>query len=176
MARTAKAKRATSKKILTRKLKEQNRNAKKVAKRKEKIEKKLWELKLEDFKDTGLLSQLTWEFEPRVSLFNCEGTGFRSKENTSNSEVVKKIQDWRWKHRRRGRYTDHVELSYKKVVNGYQILLGLQMGYANDDIYDGPMVVEVFAIDVNETGTGVPTEKLVVNKFAEEWNMSVETQ
>lgn len=170
MDRTAKAKRATSKKVITKQLKEQNRNAKKVAKRIERLKKKLWELELAEFCESGLLSQLIWEYEPRVSLFNCEGTGFRSKENTSNSEAVKKIQEWFWSVG--NEKFDFVEISYK-VVNDYHILLGLKMGYAIDDDYDGPMVVEIFAIDTDETGTGVPTEKSVVNEFAKKWNMSV---
>ncbi len=175
MANTTKAKRTKRKKILTKRLKEQDRNAKKVATRREKIKKQLWDLELDDLRDTGLLQQLTWKFEPRVGLFNCEGTGFISKENTSNSEEVKNIQEWTWKHLSDGRYANHVELFFK-VINGYHILMGLQMGWATDDIYDGPMVVEIFAIDIDETGTGVETEKSVVNEFVEKWEIEVDIQ
>ncbi len=170
---TTKAKREAKKKVLNKTLKRQEKKAKTVANRVAKTKKELWQLELDDINESGLLSQLTWEFEPRVGLFNCEGTGFISKENTSNSEAVKKIQEWTWKHLSDGRHANHVELSFR-VVNGYHILMGLQMGWATDDIYNGPMVVEVFAMDTYETGTGVETEKLVISKFAEKWNIEVD--
>ncbi len=175
MARTAKAKRATSKKVLTKKLKEQDRNAKKVAKRREKIKKKLWELELAEFHESGLLSQLTWEYEPRVSLFGCSAIGFRSKEISTDNKVVDRIQKWTWKHRDQA--LGDVRL-YRRSIYGYTILLALQMDWVDDDAcYNegtDPMVVTVFAIDVEETGTGRDAEKAGLKAFAENWNIEAD--
>jgi len=172
MAKTKKAMYSKRKKTLTKRLKEQHRNAKKIEKRIERIERDMWELELDKLKNTGLLQGLTWEFNSNVKLFNCHATGIRSKESNKDNEVVKKIHKWFWKHQDDDRHFDHVTLK-RKTVNGYKMLLGLHMTYTSDDDYND-MVVEIFAIDTYETGTGVPTEKTMLKEFVKKWNIEVD--
>lgn len=186
MAKTKKAKRASRKKVLTKRLKEQNRNAKKVEKRIERIERDIWELELDAFQETGLLQQLTWTYQDRVRLMGCTAIGFRSTETTQNSKVVKKIQKWIWKltDKRLGEMR-----FFRKAIDGYIILLALQMDWIDDDANWNenidPMAVTIFAIDVEETGTGCDAEKKGTSRdaekkalktFAEKWDIEVDIQ
>ena len=88
MSVTKKAIRHKKKKVLTKRMKEQTRNAAKIVKRIANIKKELWELELDEFQETGLLQQLTWEYVSRYRLFGCTAIGFRSKEDTTDSKIV----------------------------------------------------------------------------------------
>jgi hypothetical protein len=172
MPKTVKAKRSARKKVLTRKMKEQTRNAAKVAKRIARIKKELWELELDEFRETGLLQQLTWTYEDRVRLLGCSAIGFMSTETTLDSKVVRKIQKWFWEHREERR--DDVGF-FTKSIDGYRINLALQMDWTDDEeCYNegtDPQCVTIFAIDVEETGTGHPAEKKALKAFAEKWDI-----
>jgi hypothetical protein len=174
MAVTTKAIRNKREKILKKKLKEQTRNAATIVKRIAKIKKELWELELDDFKELGLLPQLTWEYVDRVSLFGCTAIGFRSTETTLNSKVVKEIQKWIWKHKD----SNGDVRFFRKVTDGYTIQLALQMDWIDDEECwneeTDPMRVTIFAIDVEETGTGHDAEKKALKTFAEKWNIKAE--
>ncbi len=177
MAVTKKAIRRLEEKTLNRRLKRQKRNAEMVTKRIKRIEKQLWKLELDDLNEKGLLQQLTWEFEPNVELFNCHATGIRSKETNSNSEVVKEIQKWFWEYHNE-RFAC-VEFS-RKVIDGYNIFLGLQMEYVGDDEMDGgdsgeDMAIVIYAIDVDDReGTGKESEKSVIKSFVKKWDIKVD--
>ena len=173
MDKTPQAARRGNRKILRKNLKKQKRNAKTVAKRIEKIEAKLWEIELEEVNESGIISQLTWEYNDRVRLFGATAIGFRSKERNSNSEAVKEIQRWIWKNR--NTKLNHVKL-FTKTIDDYKILLALQMDYADDDYDDqddSRLVVTIFALDSEETGTGYEAEKKALIKFAKDWNIDV---
>lgn len=176
MAKTKKAIRQAHKKVLNRRMKEQTRNVAKIVKRIAKIKKELWEIELDDFKELGLLPQLTWKYVDRVCLFGCTAIGFRSTEITLNSKVVKKIQKWIWKHKDSSGYGD--VRFFIKLTDGYTIQLALQMDWTDDDeCYNedtDPMCVTIFAIDTEETGTGCPSEKKALKTFAEKWNIEAE--
>jgi hypothetical protein len=175
MVRTTKAIRHKKKKVLTKRMKEQTRNAATIVKRIAKIKKELWELELEEFKELGLLPQLTWKYVDRVRLLGCTAIGFSSVETTLDSKVVKKLQKWIWK--REDKEFRDARL-YRKSIDGYTILLSLQMDWVDDEaIWDeekDPMCVTIFAIDVQETGTGGDAEKVALKQFAEEWNIKAE--
>jgi hypothetical protein len=174
MAKTKKAKRAAREKVLTRRMKEQTRNAAKIVKRIAKIKKELWEIELDEFQETGLLQQLTWEYVDRVRLLGATAIGFRSKENVSNSVAANKVQQWIWLNR--DEKEDDVRL-FRTTINKYRILIALQMDYAEDDDDsedESRMHVTIFAIDVEETGTGHDAEKKALNNFAEKWNIKAE--
>ena len=178
---TKKAMRHKRKKVLTKRMKEQTRNAATIVKRIAKIKKELWELELEDFQERDLLSKLTWTYQNRVRLFGCTAIGFTSTENVSNSKAVGSIQKWTLEHEDK-EYGD-VRL-FRKSIDGYTILMALQMDYAEDydedddtDPYDrdkNTLIVTVFAIDVQETGTGHDAEKVALTDFAEKWNLEAE--
>ena len=179
MAKTKKAMRHKKKKVLTKRMKEQVRNAAMIVKRIAKIKKDIWEIELEEFKELGLLPQLTWEYVDRVSLFGCTAIGFRSIETTLNSKVVKKIQKWIWKWIWKCEDKEFRSARlYRKSIDGYTVLLSLQMDWANDyDIWDeekDPMTVTIFAIDVQETGTGHKAEEVALKQFAKKWNIEAE--
>ena len=164
---TKEAKRKSRVNVLNRRLKKQQRSAKMVKKRITKIEKELWEIELERFDDSGLLQQLTWEYTDWVRLLGATAIGIRSKENDDN-EIVKEIKKWYWKHEDGFGF---VKL-YKKVVDKYEILFGLDLHYADDN--EDKNVVRVWAIDNEETGTGVPSEKIALKQFVKKWNLKVD--
>lgn len=176
MPKTKKAMRHKKKKVLTKRMKEQTRNAAMIVKRIAKIKKDIWKLKLEDFKELGLLPQLTWNYENRVRLFGCTATGFRSTETTLNSEVVKKIQKWIWKYG--DKEFDNEVRFFTKSIDGYKVILALQMDWVDDEkCYNNetdPMAVTIFAIDMEETGTGHKAEEVALTDFAEKWNIKAE--
>jgi hypothetical protein len=173
MAKTKKAMRHKKKKVLTKRMKEQARNAAMIVKRIAKIKKDIWKLELEDFKELGLLPQLTWNYENRVRLLGCTAIGFRSTETTLNSKVVKKIQKWIWKNGNK-EFVNEVRF-FTKDIDGYKVLLALQMDWTDDEeCYNeetDPMAVTIFAIDVEETGTGHKAEEVALTEFAEKWNI-----
>jgi hypothetical protein len=172
MPKTKKAMRDKKKKVLTKRMKEQTRNAAMIVKRIAKIKKDIWKLELADFKELGLLPQLTWNYVDRVSLFGCTAIGFRSTETTLDSKVVKKIQ--KWIQKREDKEFRDARL-YRKSIDGYTVLLSLQMDWVDDEaIWDeesDPMAVTIFAIDVQETGTGHKAEEVALKQFAEEWKI-----
>jgi len=175
MAKTKKAIRHKRKKVLQKRMKEQTRNAAMIVKRIAKIKKDIWKLDLEDFKELGLLSQLTWEYENRVRLMGCTAIGFRSVETTGNSKVVKKIQKWIWKHDNK-EFIGEVRF-FTTDIDGYQILTALKMDWAEDDDYcehEDRKTVTVFTIDAEETGTGHNAEEVALTYFAEKWDMKAE--
>lgn len=176
MAVTTKAIRHKKKKVLTKRMKEQTRNAETIVKRIAKIKKELWELELDEFKELGLLPQLTWEHVDRVGLCGCTAIGFRSTETTLNSKVVKKIQKWTRKHGNKD-FVDEVRF-FTKVTDNHKVLIALQMDWVDDEErYNedtDPMCVTIFAIDIEETGTGHDAEKKALKTFAEKWNIKAE--
>lgn len=176
MAVTTKAIRHNKKKVLTKRMKEQTRNAATIVKRIAKIKKELWELELDDFKELGLLPQLTWEYVDRVSLCGCTAIGFKSTETTLNSKVVKKIQKWIWEYGNKD-FENEVRF-FVKTTDNYRILLALQMDWVDDEeCYNeetDPMCVTIFAIDIEELGTGHDAEKKALKTFAEKWNIKAE--
>jgi hypothetical protein len=175
MPKTTKAIRHKRRKVLTKRMKEQTRNAAMIVKRIAKIKKDIWKLDLEDFKELGLLSQLTWEYTNWVRLMGCTAIGFRSVETTGNSKVVKKIQKWIWKHDNK-EFVGEVRF-FTKDTDDYEILLALKMNYAEDDDFcehEDKKTVTVFAIDVEETGTGHNAEEKALKTFAENWDMKAE--
>lgn len=183
MPKTKKAMRHKREKVLKKRLKEQTRNAATIVKRIAKIKKDIWELELEDFKGLGLLPQLTWEYTNWVRLMGCTAIGFKSTETTMDSEVVNKIQDWIFEHENK-EYIGEVRF-FTKSTDGYKILLALMMDNVDDNVDDDEddslavgekMLVTVFAIDVEETGTGHEAEKKALKTFAENWNIKAEIE
>jgi hypothetical protein len=135
----------------------------------------MWGIELEDFKELGLLSQLTWEYTNWVRLMGCTAIGFRSKETVSSSKVIKKIQKWAWKHGNK-QFVGEVRL-FTKDTDGYPILLALKMEYEEDDDFcehEDRKIVTIFAIDSEETGTGHNAEEKALKTFAEKWDMKAE--
>lgn len=173
---TKKAIRNKQKKVLVKKIKEQTRNAAKVEKRLAKLKKELWKLEIEEFMDRGLMQQLTWEFVSDVQLCNCHATGFRSKENTLNSKEVKAIE--KWIQSRKENDFGHASV-WGKTVDGYDILVAIQMDCVGEDEDGYPddnegWLVTLWAIDTEETGTGVPAEKEALKQFIEKWKIQAE--
>ena len=173
MPATKKAVINKKKKVLIRKIKEQTRNAAKVEKRLHKLNKELWKLEIEEFLDKGLLQQLTWEFVPDVQLCNCHATGFRCKEHSSDNKTVQEIRKWIYSRKENDFGYASV---WGKTFDGYKILVAIQMDFEDCD-EDGcanegsEEFITLWAIDTEETGTGVPAEKEVLKQFTDKWNI-----
>ena len=155
----------TKRKILQKILREQKIISEITAKKIEEIEADLWQIELEEVNKSGILSQLTWEYNDRVKLFGVTATGFRTKENTLGSKISKEVEEWYWKHEDGHGFVQ----IYKKVIGEYQIMMALDFDYEDDT--EENKVVRIWALDNEETGTGVPSEKKALKTFAEKWNI-----
>ncbi len=168
---TKEAKRKVRIKVLNRQLKEQKRNVGKVERRISKIEKELWEIEVEKLKDTGLLQKLTWEYSKWIRLFGCTAIGIRCKENREDNKVVQELQKWFWKYSN----SNGCVRIHTKVVEKYAIQTGMSMATTDDDDYsEARMIVEIYTIDVDETGTGHSSEKKALKTFAKKWGIEVD--
>lgn len=165
MAKTEKAKRAARKKVLTRRLKEQKRNARKTLNRTIKIEKELWELKLERIKEEGILSSLTWRYTSCVPHYKCGA--IISKETTKNHPGVAKLQKW---------LRQQTEEEYIMFFRNAPFLMCMSFLFDDDDGFDDrdPMTIVILSVYEGIFEDRVIEERKMLDRFADEWRIKID--
>lgn len=156
--------------LLKGELREQKKIVRSASKRIQQIEGGLLKIEVDKLKATGLLSQLAWGNIEYVGRY--ETYGIRSKETSENSKIVKKIQKWIWKRRKKGRDAVKFFETKNRVVGIFEECV--------DDYFDEENVrLTIFAIYIKlylegPTGEFEIISKQLLNDFAKKWNLIIE--
>ena len=160
MTITKKTTRKERKKVLTKRLKEQEKNVKKIDRRIDRIEKSISKLEFDQFNEDGILAKLTWEYVTDFSNVNC--SAIRSKEMDVNSKIMIKIQKW-WEKTQINSYLGLGEIKEKHLM----------MMLKNGKNTKSCRVVVLAACFKLSGAEAQLKEKEMLHNFAKKWNITV---
>lgn len=147
-----------------------------AAQRIEVIKNKIWLIRLDDFREEGILSQLEWEKIGYHSHYEC--SHLVSKETQENIPIEKQVRSWYWR-KRKSPGSEWITFYSKDDVKIGMSLFSRE-GMEESDNQEDLWAISIFAIyvgnDYIQHKPRVEKEKAAFRAFAEEWNIIIEKE